>query len=284
MFVADPRHLSPSAALRAMDRRPNRRLSQSFLRDVSVARSMVAAADLRPDDTALEIGPGLGILTRELLLAARQVVAIEVDQTLATALPGALGNPANLQVVRADALAVSLSEVIGEPYITVASLPYHVANPILFKLLFNPPRPTRIVAMVQLEVANRLVGRPGALTYLGAAVSLVADARIVRRVAPGSFFPAPKVSSAVVRLDLLSSLRVEVDSASSFLEMLRAGFAQPRKQLHNSLAQGLGVPPEQAAGAIRRAELDPSRRPGDLTLAEWALVYQCTRGVVRGDG
>jgi 16S rRNA (adenine1518-N6/adenine1519-N6)-dimethyltransferase len=278
--VADPGGLpplGPSAALRAIDRKPVRRLSQSFLRDGSIARAMVAAAELTLADTALEIGPGLGMLTRELLAAAGSVVVIELDRTLAEALPSTLGNPPTLSVVHGDALSTPFDGLVDEPYITVASLPYHVATPILFRLLLQPPRPTRIVAMVQLEVAQRIVAGPGSWTYLGAAVHLVAEPRIVRRVSPGSFFPVPKVWSAVLRLDVLPQARVAVESVDAFLELLRAGFTQPRKQLHNSLAQGLGIAPDAAHAAIDRTGLDPSLRPGVLSLTDWARVFDAVR-------
>ena len=235
---------------------------------------MVIAAEVGPTDTVLEIGPGLGALTRPLAGAAGRVVAIELDSTLADRLPADLGFPANLTVVPADALRVDLEQHVTEPYLVVASLPYHVASPILFKLLTEPPRPTRIVAMVQEEVARRIVGRPGAMTYLGSAVATLAEARLVRRVAPGSFFPVPKVRSAIVRLDLRPEPAVQVDSVTAFLAFLRAGFKQPRKQLHNSLGQGLGVAPERIQVAAEAIGLDPRKRPGELELDTWAALYR----------
>ncbi len=236
------------------------------------------AAEVAAHDTVLEIGPGLGALTRPLVRAAGSVVAIEIDAALAERLPSTLGFPDNLQVVEGDALAVDLAVHVSEPYLVVASLPYHVASPILFKLLTAPPRPARIVAMIQEEVARRIVGGPGAMTYPGAAVATLAEPRLVRRVAPGSFFPVPKVRSAIVRLDLRLEPAVETDSVASFLAFLRAGFTQPRKQLHNSLGQGLGIPPERVQAAARLAGLDSRRRPGDLRLDEWAALRRALGG------
>jgi 16S rRNA (adenine1518-N6/adenine1519-N6)-dimethyltransferase len=235
---------------------------------------MVSAAEVGPADIVLEIGPGLGALTRPLVGAAGRVVAIELDSALADRLPADLGFPVNLTVVPADVLGVDLAQHVTEPYLVVASLPYHVASPILFKLLTQPPRPTRIVAMVQEEVARRIVGRPGAMTYVGSAVATLAEARLVRRVAPGSFFPVPKVRSAIVRLDLRPEPAVKVASVSAFLAFLRAGFTQPRKQLHNSLGQGLGLLPERIQAAAEASGLDPRKRPGDLGLEEWAMLYR----------
>jgi 16S rRNA (adenine1518-N6/adenine1519-N6)-dimethyltransferase len=254
--------------------RPKRALSQSFLTQASIAEAMVQAADVAASDNVLEIGPGRGALTRPLVRAAGSVVAIELDNALAAGLPTALDFPENLKVVRGDALADDLAAHVSEPYLVVASLPYHVASPILFKLLTQRPRPERIVAMVQEEVALRIVGRPGAMTYLGMAVATLGEARLVRRVSPGSFFPVPKVRSAVIRIDVAQSPTVDVDSVAGFLAFLRAGFAQPRKQLHNSLAQGLGLSGEHIQRATEAAGIDSRRRPGDLRLEEWAELYR----------
>lgn len=268
----------PAAALRDLDRRTDRRLSQSFLTQPAVAHAMVRAAELGATDTVLEIGPGLGIVTRELLDTGARVVCVEVDPTFVEALPARLGAPPTLTVVQGDALTVAHDELVAEPYLIVASLPYHIASPVLFKFLFTPPRPRRIVAMLQLEVANRIVPRPGAMTFLSAAIGTVADARIMRRVAPGSFFPVPKVWSAVIRLDLHPEPMLESQSLQAFVEFLRAGFTQPRKQLHNSLAQGLGLPVAAVLAAAEAAGIDPRRRPGDLDLPEWAALYAYVLG------
>ena len=197
-----------------------------------------------------------------------------MDRELAEALPERLAFPSNLLVVRDDALGADFAEHVAEPYLVVASLPYHVASPILFKLLTEPPRPVRIVAMVQEEVAKRIVGRPGDLTYLGAATSALADARLVMRVAPGSFFPVPKVRSAVVRLDLRSSPVVPLGDVPAFLAFLRSGFTQPRKQLHNSLAQALGSSAEAMGRVAAAVGIDSRRRPGTLGLEEWLALYR----------
>jgi 16S rRNA (adenine1518-N6/adenine1519-N6)-dimethyltransferase len=269
--------LHPARTLDELGRGARRRLSQNFLTSLSVAAAIVRAADLQPADTVLEIGPGLGVLTQHLIGSAARVVAVELDADLAAELPARLGNPPNLHVVHGDALAVDLGALVAPPFIVVANLPYHVAGPILFRLLFEPPEPNRIVAMLQEEVAERVVAQPGRMTFLGAAVATVAQARIVRRVAPGSFFPVPKVRSAVVRLDRRAEPMVPSSSVSAFVAFLRAGFAQPRKQLRNSLAIGLGLAAGEVAADAAEAKVDPSRRPEQLTLAEWVALYYALR-------
>jgi 16S rRNA (adenine1518-N6/adenine1519-N6)-dimethyltransferase len=275
--------LSPAAAarrMRSMGLKPNRRLSQSFLNTPHVARAMVSAAEVSSDDVVLEIGPGLGVLTRELITAARQVVCVELDTNLAATLAATLGDPPNLTVVQGDANSIDLNELVAEPYVVVASLPYHVATPILFRLAFELPRPRRIVVMLQEEVATRIVGRPGASTFLGVALSTVASARLIRRVPPGAFYPPPKVQSAIVRLDLHENPTIQIADAAAFLDFLHAGFTQPRRQLHNSLSQGLGLPSSDVKAALDALAIDSSRRPADLSLQEWTVIHSAV--VARG--
>jgi 16S rRNA (adenine1518-N6/adenine1519-N6)-dimethyltransferase len=275
--ILPPTPAAPGRLLRSLDARPNKRLSQSFLKDQTVAQAMVRAGGLSPDDVVLEIGPGLGVLTGLLVQAAGRVICIEVDRRLAASLPNSIGSPPNLTIVQADALSLDLSEVVSEPYRVVASLPYHIATPILFKLAFQAPRPARIVAMVQQEVAERIAPTPGTMTYLGAALGTVARARIVRRVPPGAFHPPPKVRSAVIQLDFTDHPTVDVDSVDDFVLFLRAGFTQARKQLHNSLAQGLGRPSQEVHAEVERSGLDSSLRPGQLSREQWAQLYRAFR-------
>ena len=235
---------------------------------------MVAAAEVAESDVVLEIGPGLGMLTRELVGVAGKVIAVEVDRDLAPVLHRALGEPANLEVIQADALDLDLGPVVAEPYLVVASLPYHIATPLLFKLAFSRPRPRRIVAMVQEEVARRLAPGNGPTTYLSVAMSSVADARIVRRVGPGCFFPMPRVQSAVIRFDVRNEPAIEAEAVAAFLAFLRAGFTQPRKQLHNSLAQGLNLTPADVQRRLRTGQVDSSLRPGQLSTSDWLRLFR----------
>ncbi|MBI4213360.1 MAG: ribosomal RNA small subunit methyltransferase A [Chloroflexi bacterium] len=270
----------PAAAgrrLRALGRRPNRRLSQSFLTSPQIAAAMVGAAEISSDDLVLEIGPGLGILTRELVRQAGSVVCIELDPELAAALPGSLGAPANLRVVPGDATRVDVSDLVREPYLLVASLPYHVASQILFRFAFEAPRPLRMVVMLQEEVARRIVPTGGSMTFLSAALGGVAEARIVRRVPAGAFFPVPKVQSAIVRLDVRDRPAVDVDSPPRFVSFLRQGFTQPRRQLHNSLGQGLEREPGEARALLESVGVNPSQRPSELSLDEWSRIYRAAQ-------
>jgi 16S rRNA (adenine1518-N6/adenine1519-N6)-dimethyltransferase len=235
---------------------------------------MVQAAEIEPSDTVLEIGPGLGVLTEELARDGAPVMAIELDFALAQGLRDFLGASANVHIHQGDALTVDIGSLVREPYVVVSSLPYQAATRILMRLLLERPRPRRMVVMLQEEVARRMVMQTGIGNYLGMALAAVATVSLVRRVPPGAFHPVPKVRSAVVRLDVLTQPAVEVGNIEPFFAFLRAGFAQPRQQLHNSLAQGLDIPVGVARRLVTSVGQDPTRRPGQLTLEGWAALFR----------
>jgi 16S rRNA (adenine1518-N6/adenine1519-N6)-dimethyltransferase len=272
-----PRPTNPGALLRHLGLHARKRLSQSFLTDRRVCATIARAAELDAADEVLEIGPGLGILTAELVQRAGRVVAVELDARLAAVLPGTLGHPANLTVVQADALAVDPSTLFPGDYKVVANLPYHVTSPLLTHLLGAARRPRLMVVMVQREVAERIAAPAGELSYLAVTIQLHAQPRIIRTVPPSAFRPRPKVESAVLRLDVRPAPAVEADDPAAFLALVQAGFKQPRKQLRNSLAEGLGWRPPAADALLQRAGLDATRRPQTLTLPEWDRLYAALR-------
>jgi 16S rRNA (adenine1518-N6/adenine1519-N6)-dimethyltransferase len=274
-----PMLTSPAALLRRLGLRPRKRFSQSFLVDPRLPEQIVRAADVAATDEILEIGPGLGVLTRALAARAARVVAVELDRDLARALPRLV--PENVLVVPGDALRLDPGEHFAAGYKLVANLPYQITSPVLFRYLDIRPRPGLLVVMVPQEVAERISARPGRLSYLGVAVQSVAAARILRRVPPGAFFPRPKVDSAVLRLDPLPTPLVPEERRPGFLKLVQAGFAQPRKQLANSLAQGLGVPKGEALALLARAGIPPDRRPQELDLDEWRQLFNTV--APRGD-
>lgn len=275
---------APAALLRQLGLRPRKGLSQSFLTDVGVTRAIADAARLGPDDAVLEVGPGLGILTLELARRVRRVVAFELDRDLAAALPRLL--PPHVQVVRGDALQLDPAAYLAPPYKVVANLPYQITSPFLFRYLGLQPAPTVLVLMVQREVAERVAAPVGDLSYLAVAVQSAASVRLVRLVAPGSFYPRPRVESAVLRLDPLAEPPVPADERASFLQLVRAGFGQPRKQLLNSLQQGLAQagggpdaawPRDEVRRLLDAAGIAGERRPQELTLDEWRRLYRASR-------
>jgi 16S rRNA (adenine1518-N6/adenine1519-N6)-dimethyltransferase len=235
----------------------------------------VAAAAIGPDDLVLEVGPGRGALTRLLVDRGAQVITIELDPHLATILPGSLGNPGNLTVVEGDARRVAPEFLVptGSRYKVVGNLPYYAANPIIRRFLEAIPQPVLMVVTLQEEVARNIAAAPGKMGFLSVAVQYYATARLVCTVPPQAFRPAPKVTSAVVLLDVLASPAVVVADREAFFAVVKSGFSAPRKQLRNSLAQGLAVPAETVGQLLNQLGVDGSRRPATLSLDEWSSIY-----------
>lgn len=271
---------SPAALLRQLGLKPRRGLSQSFLTDVGTVKRIAAAANLTADDSVLEVGPGLGILTIELARQAGKIVAFELDRDLAAMLPRLV--PGNVQIVHGDALKLRPTDYLTNPYKLVANLPYQITSPFLFRYLSMEPLPELLVLMIQREVADRVVAPVGQMSYLGVVVQSAASVRITRLVPPGAFHPRPKVESAVIKLVPLAEPLVPSNERTAFLELVRAGFGQPRKQLLNSLHQGLkqdrvgGRAWERAEvqAILAAAGLDSERRPQALTLPEWRMLFR----------
>ena len=251
-------------------------LGQHFLNDSRIVGRILAAADIHPDDLVLEIGPGLGVLTRKLVQLAGKVVAVEVDGELAGSLPSRLNHPPNLHVAQGDARTIDFSPLLGDAssYKVVANLPYYAANPIVRRFLEADSPPELLVVMVQKEVAESMLAWPGGMTMLSVATQFYATPSLVCNVPPRSFRPPPTVRSAVVRLDVRPSPAVAVQDPRAFFDLVRAGFSAPRKQLRNSLSHGLGEHPGLVAQLLADLELDGSRRAETLTLDEWASIYR----------
>lgn len=256
---------------------------QHFLTDSSVLDDIVSAADLSRDDTIIEVGPGLGVLTEALLQRAGKVISIEVDPALARALSKAFAGAQNLKIVNADALKVDLESLLREEagsqnqkykYKVVANIPYYITGPILRHFLESKTKPRLLVLMVQREVAENIVAEPGHMSILSIAVQFYGKPNIVRYVPPSSFYPEPDVDSALVKIEVYGKPAVDVDNVDDFFALVRAGFSAPRKQLRNTLAQGLGTTPPQAIMLLKEAGLDPARRPQTLAIQDWARLYR----------
>jgi 16S rRNA (adenine1518-N6/adenine1519-N6)-dimethyltransferase len=266
---------SSRARLRSLGLRPRKRLSQSFLEDQRVAAAIVRAARLEATTDVLEVGPGLGVLTRSLAKAARNVVAVELDEQLAHTLESM--EIANLTVVNADILGFDPTSSFQEPFTVVANLPYHITSPALRHLLgAGPPFARRLVVMVQAEVAERIAAQPGDMSALAVAIQAQARVEIVRRVPAAAFYPRPKVDSAVVVLEPRGDddRPVRRDELEPFVKLVQAGFKQPRKTLANSLADGLDVSKALATERLMRAGIDASQRPEALSIEDWVRLFR----------
>lgn len=258
-------------------------LGQRFLVDRSVLDGIVAAAELGPADDVLEVGPGPGVLTRELARRARSVTAIEVDARMVRVLQDTLTEHPNVRVVRADALAIDLFAQGAPPTRIVANLPYQITSPLLMRFLGDARRPPLIVVLVQEEVALRMVADEHGVKergFLSIFVQSFAAARLVRRVPPGAFRPPPKVRSAVVALRTHARPLFEPLAQEPFLRLVSDAFRHRRKQLRSALGHEAGVARERADAALASCGIDPRRRPEELTLPEWVALAQAL-GVAR---
>ena len=253
---------------------PRAALGQHFLIDRRVLTEILTAANLSHSDIVLEIGPGKGFLTKELLRRVKKVVAIELDETLAGSLNHRLGYPSNLTILNADARYVNLGSIIGTDlhYKVVANLPYYAANPIMRKLLETPPKPDSLIIMVQQEVANSITAQPNDMSLLSVATQVYGSARKICAVPPRAFRPMPKVRSAVVRIDLHVKSLVKAEEAPHFFKVVKGGFFAPRKQIRNSLSLGLKLNPILSGKLLDRASIDPTRRPSTLNINEWLTL------------
>jgi 16S rRNA (adenine1518-N6/adenine1519-N6)-dimethyltransferase len=271
--------LAVRRTLRDAGLRARHGLSQNFLADPDVLEAILEAADPRPGDGILEVGPGLGFLTGGLLEAGAAVTAVELDRGLARYLrerfADALESGA-LRLVEGDALDQDLTRLVAPPYAVVANLPYHITSPILHRLLGETPRPVRLVLMVQREVAERIAAPPGRMSYLSVFVQYHATVRIALDVPPEAFEPEPAVASAVIVLEPYEDddRLPDRDDEEALWRLVQAGFRERRKMLHNVLTRQLPVPPDRVAHGLAEAGIEPDRRPQTLGVGEWLRLRE----------
>jgi 16S rRNA (adenine1518-N6/adenine1519-N6)-dimethyltransferase len=275
---------TPHKVLRQHGLRPRKALGQCFLQDRGIAQKIVALADIRPGDLVVEIGAGTGILTA--LLAERQarVIALEIDPPLVTILEERLRDYPQVTVLLADVLAFDFADAAREarqPLKVIGNIPYHISSPILFHLLAGHAAIEAMTLMFQKEVADRLQAAPASKAYGIPTVMLAQFARVSAAfdVSPRCFYPVPKVTSSVLRIDILQSPRFPVVDAVFWASLVKAAFAQRRKTLLNSLqsdaALGTGA---EVRSALETAGVEPSRRAETLSVEEFASVERALAG------
>ena len=263
---------SVRSLLREHGIKPRKGLGQAFLLSERLLERIIAAADLDPKDTVLEVGAGLGALTHRLAQGCGRVVALEVDGRLLPLLQETLAPFPNVQVVHEDILAMEPGDLVSPPYKVVANLPYYITSAVLRHFLEARAKPSLLVVTVQREVAQRIVAGPGHMSLLAVSVQLYGRPKIVAKAPPGAFYPSPGVTSAVLRIDLYASPPVEVADVERFFEIVRGGFSQRRKQLRNSLSQGLDLPTNEVVLALRRVGLQERQRAQELSIDQWARL------------
>ena len=273
--------------LRRFDLTARKGLGQHFLIDEEVLKLVGSSAGLTPADAVIEVGPGLGVLTRELAVQAGWVFAIELDKRLAAILKQTLGSFDNVTIINEDVLRIDPAALLAEhraklrpaadsslTYKVVANLPYYITSPVLRHFLEASVKPQTMVVMVQKEVAEAIAASPGRMSLLSVGVQLYGEPGIISRVPAQCFYPAPEVDSAILRVDVYREPPVAVSDEKGFFKLVRAGFSAPRKQIANSLAQGLGLPKAEVLPLLERSEIVPRRRAETLTLAEWARLWE----------
>ncbi len=251
------------------------------LTDLSVIRTLCEKYDFALSKGFGQIGPGIGVLTKELAQRAAKVVSIEVDERLPPLLAETMAGVENFKLVLQDVLKVDLRALIeeefpGMPVAVCANLPYYITSPIVMKLLGDRLPIQNLTVMVQKEAADRLAAAPGtrASSAISCAVSYYATSKLMFTAAPGSFYPAPKVTSAVVRMDIRTTPAVQVEDEDGYFALIRAAFGQRRKTAANAIASGLGLPKDKVIAAIEAAGFDSRIRPEALTLEDFAAVQR----------
>jgi 16S rRNA (adenine1518-N6/adenine1519-N6)-dimethyltransferase len=266
------------ATLRAAGLRARHALSQNFLADAEVLTAILAEATPAAGGAVLEIGPGLGLLTGGLLDAGAAVTAVELDAGLATFLQERFAAElasGQLRLIEGDALDQDLVRLVEPPYDVVANLPYHITSPILHALLGEPPRPRRLVLMVQREVAERIAAPPGKMSYLSVFVQYHARVRVAFRVPPEAFEPEPAVESAVIVVEPFDADdRLAPAEEDQLWRLVQAAFRERRKMIHNVLSRQLPVDAGRVAAALATAGIAADRRPQTIAVGEWLVLRE----------
>ena len=271
------------ASLRQSNLRAKKRLGQHFLVDEDVLQRIISTAELDHEDTVVEVGPGLGVLTRRLAEQVATVIAVELDSRLVSILRKTLSRFPNVKVVHADILKVAPGQLLEDysvfperpqRYKVVANLPYYITSPVLRHFLQADAKPSLMVVMVQKEVGEAIAATPGNMSLMSIMTQLHAVPTIVSYVPAKSFYPSPKVDSLILRLDVRPKPAIEVSDLDSYLSTVNCGFSSPRKQLRNSLSQALGIPPSQIALSLEKAGIEARRRAETLSLAEWKRLWE----------
>jgi 16S rRNA (adenine1518-N6/adenine1519-N6)-dimethyltransferase len=267
--------LNAAAVLKRYGLRASKSLGQNFLQDPFALESIVSAAEITRTDTILEIGPGLGSLTRYLAISARRVVAVELDVKLIPPLEAILAPYQNVRVVNGDILELSPDGLIEEKdYLVVANIPYYITSAVIRHLLESKNKPRRIVLTIQKEVAKRICTDPGDMSLLALSVQVYGKPRIAANIPASAFFPAPNVDSAVLCVDIYPNPQIKTELLEAFFKLIKAGFSQKRKTLRNSLSAGLHIATTDSADLLMRAGIDPQRRAETLSIQEWERLCE----------
>lgn len=261
--------------LRRYGLRPDKRLGQNFLVDPSALQRVIEAAEIQSQDAILEIGPGLGSLTRYLAGSAKKVVAVELDEDLIAPLRDILAPYSNVRIIQGDILEMDPGELMNESrYLVVANIPYYITSAVIRHLLEAEVQPGRMALTVQREVAQRICAQPGDLSLLALSVQVYGNPRIAARIPAGAFYPPPKVDSAVVTIDLYDQPRIPAEHLETFFGLAKAAFSQKRKTLRNAISGATHFSPGETEGLLKAASIDPRRRAQTVSIEEWGKLTE----------
>jgi len=255
--------------------KPQKGLGQNFLSDPGSLQKVIRAADIHPEDTVLEIGPGLGSLTHLIAQAAARVIAVELDSHLVDALEEILQPYPHVELIHADILEVNLNNLFSSPgYLVVANIPYYITSALLRQLLEASFPPARLVLTIQKEVAERICAEAGNLSLLALSVQVYGQPEIIDTIPAGAFYPVPKVDSAVVRVDIYPEPLIPSEHLDMFFSLIKAGFSQKRKTITNAISAGMRWDKEKTATLLTRSNIDPKRRAQTLSMDEWKQLVE----------
>lgn len=250
--------------------KPQKGLGQNFLVDDFYLERIVHAGGVQKTDTVLEIGAGLGSLTRYLAASAGEVVAVEIDKNLFPALKKVTRPFDNVRLVLGDFMEMDITDLMFvDGYKVVANIPYYLTSNLIRRLMESHVKPELTVLTVQKEVAQRICAQPGKLSLLALGVQVYGEPRIEFTIPKGAFFPVPQVDSATLVVEHFPLPRIPKERLDNFFLLAKAGFAQKRKMLHNALAGAPDINHEQALDMLTQAGIEPERRAQTLNLQEW---------------
>jgi 16S rRNA (adenine1518-N6/adenine1519-N6)-dimethyltransferase len=256
--------------------RPSKRLGQNFLIDKGVIKKIIRAADLKLKDIVLEIGPGLGTLTIEIAKKVKKVIAIEKDPKMVEILKETLKDLKNIEIIKNDVLKINPAyDIPNTKYKLVGNLPFYLTAPVIRKFLEAERQPKEMVLVVQKEVGQRICAKPGKMSILAVSVQFYAKPEILSYISKKSFWPQPKVDSAIIKITPFSKnyayayFLLSRDHRELFFKIVKAGFSQPRKQLINNLSKSLKIDRPKIKNWLLKNNIQPTKRAETLTIEDW---------------
>jgi 16S rRNA (adenine1518-N6/adenine1519-N6)-dimethyltransferase len=269
--------MHPKETLKRFGLSPKKSLAQNFLYDDKILAQITTSAEIKPDDVILEIGPGIGALTRHLSIVSAKVIAVEIDGRLLPILEDQLDPYENVEIVQADILKLPLQGYVADGFKVVANIPYYITGALLRHILSGDCRPSMVVITIQRQVAERLTAKPGQMSLLSTTAQYYGVIELLFGIKAGSFWPRPDVDSAVVRIRTHPKPLLNKDEEESFFRLVKMGYSQKRKQLQKNL-RALGYPRSKLYQILSDANIDGRRRAQSLSVEEW---LELTRALTR---